>query len=291
MKNILFFGGASMLAHMWANNWKDKYNIFLGINKRSSENTGVKIIQLSNHIDELESLIKELKIDVIINCSGLTGVEECENNPKKAEELNGLLPGQLSKLCFNTGAKLVHISTDHLFNGLNKNMNELSEVIPLNTYAKSKYLGECNVIENNENALIIRTNFYGIGPSYRPSFSDRIISSLKLNREIHLFDNVYYTPIHIDELINIVELLLKKNKKGIFNVSSNERITKFNFGILLAEKLKLNKRLIIPIKIEKKKDLVTRPKDMSLSNNKLFKEINYKVKTIQDQLSTLIQNY
>lgn len=291
MKNILLFGGASMLAHMWANNWKDKYNIFLGINKRSSENIGVKSIQLSDHNVELESLIKELKIDVIINCSGLTGVEECENNPKKAEELNTLLPGQLSKVCLNTGAKLVHISTDHLFSGLNKNMNELSEVIPLNTYAKSKYLGECNVIENNENALIIRTNFYGIGPSYRPSFSDRIISSLKLNREIHLFDNVYYTPILIDELTKIVELLLKKNKKGIFNVSSNERITKFNFGILLAEKFKLNKRLIIPIIIEQKKDLVTRPKDMSLSNNKLFREINYRVIPLQDQLSTLIQNY
>ena len=291
MKNILLFGGASMLAHMWANNWKDKYNIFLGINKRSSENIGVKSIQLSDHNIELESLIKELKIDVIINCSGLTGVEECENNPKKAEELNTLLPGQLSKVCLNTGAKLVHISTDHLFNGLNKNMNELSEVIPLNTYAKSKYLGECNVIEKNDDALIIRTNFYGIGPSYRPSFSDRIISSLKLNREIHLFDNVYYTPIHIDELTKIVELLLIENKKGIFNISSNERISKFNFGILLAEKFRLNKRLVIPIKIEQKKDLVTRPKDMSLSNNKLFKEINYKVKPLQDQLFNLFQNY
>jgi len=291
MKNILFFGGASMLAYMWTNNWKAKYNIFLGINKRSSENLGIKIIQLSNYNNELESLIKEFKIDVIINCSGLTGVEECENNPKRAEELNSLLPGQLSKACLNTSAKLVHISTDHLFNGQNKNMDELSKVTPLNIYARSKYLGECNVIKNNHNSLIIRTNFYGLGPSYRPSFSDRIISSLQLNREIHLFDNVYYTPIYIDELTNIVELLLKKNSKGIFNISSNERITKFDFGVLLAEKFKLNKELIKPINIEQKKDLVTRPEDMSLTNNKLFKEINYKVKTLQGQLSDLVQNY
>jgi dTDP-4-dehydrorhamnose reductase len=111
------------------------------------------------------------------------------------------------------GIPLVHISTDHLFEG---NASMLSEEEPSNTinvYGKTKALAESSVGEINPDALIIRTNFYAWGTSYRKSFSDYIIESLRHGELLSLFDDVYYTPILAENLINTVHELLKKNER------------------------------------------------------------------------------
>ena len=135
--------------------------------------------------------------------------------------------------------------------------------------------------------MIIRTNFFGSGPIYKPSFSDKIISSLKNNQKIYLFSDVFYTPIHVHKLANYILELVNMNSKGIFNVCSNNRISKFDFGIMIAESMKKDKNLIVPIKIETKTDLTLRPKDMSLSNKKLKKIINRDLETLKDQIKLL----
>ena len=84
--------------------------------------------------------------------------------------------------------------------------------------------------------------------------------------------------------------LLKKDGIGTYNISSNERITKYDFGVRVAKKLNLDEDLIIPIKIEKKKNLVIRPKDMSLDNKKLTLKLENNVNSLDEQLSELIKN-
>ena len=183
MKNILFYGGASLLANIWSRYYKDNYNIFIGLNKKWLEIEGAHSIQLQENCKELDKIINKYKIDIIINCVGLTNVEECENNQDLAFYLNGYLPGEIAKITSNLNVKLIHISTDHLFDGTSKNNKEDDVVGPLNIYAKSKIIGENEVLKNDKRSLIIRTNFFGNGPSYKSSFSDKIISSLKKNRK------------------------------------------------------------------------------------------------------------
>lgn len=290
MRNILFFGGASLLSNIWSKYWRDRYNIIIAVNKRKINIDGTKTIQLPKDIYDIESIIQEHDIDLLINCAGLTGVEDCERSPDKAYELNGYLPGKLGEITFNNNVKLIHISTDHLFDGKAYKYNEDSDVNPLNVYAKSKYVGEQEVLKNNKKALVIRTNFFGNGPDYKFSFSDKIINSLVNKNKLYLFDNVYYTPIHVKELANLTLQLLKKDGIGTYNISSNERITKYDFGVRVAKKLNLDEDLIIPIKIEKKKNLVIRPKDMSLDNKKLTLKLENNVNSLDEQLSELIKN-
>ena len=102
------------------------------------------------------------------------------------------------------------------------------------------------------NFLIIRTNFFGKGFFYRKSFSDLIIERLIENKNCYLFKDVFYTPISIKNLIYSINYLIKKNKKGIFNISCNEKISKYKFGILIAKYLNLNLNLIKPIFLNKK---------------------------------------
>jgi dTDP-4-dehydrorhamnose reductase len=290
MKNILFFGGSSLLATVWANYWKERYNIFLTQHQQSIQVVGVKLIQIQKISEaKLKTIILSHDIDLLINCVGLTSVEQCQLNPTKANYLNAEVPSILAKICFEQKVDFIQISTDHLFEGIEAMKSELDIPKPLNQYAYTKLKGEQNSINNNSKALIIRTNFFGVGPNYKPSFSDIITSALKCNQKIKLFNDVFFTPIHIHELADIVLKLLKENKKGIYNVVSNERISKYDFGILIAESLNLPKSLILQGSISKRKDLVKRPKDMSLSNDKLKTKLNIKINTISNQIKCLTE--
>ncbi len=283
-KKILFLGGASLLAHSWCKSLSYNKNIYLGIHNRKPEldNFNCIIIDINN----LENQIYNLKIDIIINCIGYTNVENCEINPKKAWKINVDYASIISKVCNKLSIKLIHISTDHLFDGKSNFYDENDKVFPLNEYGKTKYKAEKIVLKNNSSSLIVRTNFFGLGPSYKNSFSDYIIKNLNLKNTISLFSDVFYTPILASELSRIIHELIKKNCSGVYNIVSNERISKFDFGLKIAEEFSFDKKLIKSISIKKRNDLVERPLDMSLSNKKLRGE-GIKIKSFDSQIRDL----
>jgi dTDP-4-dehydrorhamnose reductase len=224
---------------------------------------------------------------VVIHTAGLTSVEKCENNPELAFHINVELSCMVANVTKRLGVRLVHISTDHLFEG---NASMLSEDEPrqaINIYGITKALAESKIEEINPEALIIRTNFYAWGTSYRKSFSDYIIESLRNKKFISLFDDVYYTPILAENLINTVHELLERNDKGIFNIVSDDRISKYDFGILIAEEFGLDKTKIERCSIYNKLNLVRRPHDMSLTNQKVKKLLGKNLGTVKQHIAQL----
>jgi len=288
MKNVLFFGGSSLLATILANYWKDSFKIFKTIHKQLIEADGINIIQVKEISEAtVKKILLKHKIDLLINCVGLTNVEECEKHPFQANYLNAEVPLIIAKTCLQLKIKFIHISTDHLFDGTKELSSELDIPVPLNQYAKTKLKGDQNVANNNSDSLIIRTNFFGIGPNYKPSFSDFITNALDQGEEIELFEDVFFTPIHVNEIARIIIELLKNNEKGIFNIASDERISKYEFGLMIAKIMNFSPLLIKKGSIGKREDLVKRPKDMSLSNNKTKEKLNIEVKPILDQIKLL----
>jgi dTDP-4-dehydrorhamnose reductase len=105
---------------------------------------------------------------------------------------------------------------------------------------------------------------------------------LNNKKKLKLFKDVFYTPVSIKELSRIISRLINLNVSGVFNIASNQRLSKYDFGILVAKKFKLNVDLISPIYFYDAK-LTQRPLDMSLSNSKI-KNLNIKVKSLDDQI-------
>ena len=232
-----------------------------------------------------------VEADVIINTVAISNIEFCETNPELAKLTNIDYAVFFAKFCKKHSIKFVQISTDHLFNGQNSFYDELSFKNPLNVYGKTKAIAEDEIIEKNNEALIIRTNFFGWGTSYRRSFSDFIIDNLTLNNKVHLYDDIYYTPIHINNLIDLIYKLIDSNSSGIFNIVTDDRISKYEFGILLCDVFDFDKNLIIKSNIEINKSLILRPKDMSLSNNKIKKLFNLNSITVTNQLGLLYKQF
>lgn len=286
--SILLTGGSGLLAVNWFFSKNNEYCVYLGLHEREINPDNSEVLFLDFFSEEsLMKQIDSLSPSIVIHTAGLTSVEKCENNPDLAYHINVELSSMVANVTKRLGIRLVHISTDHLFEG---NVSMLSEVAPrqaINVYGKTKAMAESKIEEINPEALIIRTNFYAWGTSYRKSFSDYIIESLRNEKLISLFDDVYYTPILAETLINTVHELLKKNEKGIFNIVSDDRISKYDFGILIAEEFGLDKSYIERCSLHSKLNLVKRPYDMSLSNQKVKELLGKNLGTVKQNIAKL----
>ena len=287
-KKVVITGGSGLLATNWALSIRDKFSVVLICHKKKISIQGINTDVLSlNCLDECLFVIEKHQPDIVINTAGLTSVEECETNPILAKKANVDLAKNMAVACNQKSIKLVHISTDHLFAGNQEFSTEESLTKPVNNYAKTKLLGEQQVLESCKDALIIRTNFFCWGTKYRKSFSDFILNKLRNNKPIDLFSDVFFTPILVDQLLKKTHQLIDTSSAGVFNVVSNERISKYEFGIKLANCFNLDADLINKICIKDKINLAQRPLDMSLSNIKLRETLNCEIVSIEEQMKNL----
>ena len=269
-ENILITGGSGLLALNWALAVREKFNVTLGVHDRKVSLKDTKSILLD--LDSKEALTKvfeEVQPQLVIHAAGLTNVEACEANPTLAKYINVDLTKNLVMVCAKLNIPMVYISTDHLFLGNESLIDEDFPASPTNVYAKTKVEAEFCVQNAYPEALIIRTNFYAWGTSYRQSFSDMVINNLRAGKSVSLFKDIYYTPTLAEPLVNAVHELVQKKAQGIFNVVGDDRVSKYDFGLKLAKEFNLDKDLIGKGKISDRLSLVSRPHDMSLSNQKV----------------------
>ena len=286
-KKLLIVGGSGLLGINWACLVRDDFEVIIVLHNRNISLDGVVTEEIS--IESIETLFEDfnrIMPDIVVNAASVTSVEACEKNFNKAKEVNTDAASNIAIVCEELNIKLVHISTDHIFSGKNQFSDEYCEASPLNNYARTKYQAEIEVNNSNPSSLIIRTNFFGWGTSYRHSFSDLIINNLRNNLQVQLFADVFFTPLLIDELVSSINELIELNQCGIFNVVGSERLSKFEFGLKIADCFGLNPSLIKSINYKEKLKVV-RPRDMSLSNAKLLETLKRQVPNLSDQLDKL----
>ena len=269
-ENILITGGSGLLALNWAATMREKFNINLGLHDRNVNLKDTKNILLDlDSKGVLTKVFDELQPQLVIHTAGLTNVEECEANLPLAKYINVDLTKNLAMVCANLNIPMVYMSTDHLFSGNESLVDEDFPVSPMNVYAKTKAEAEAYVQNTYPEVLIIRTNFYAWGTSYRHSFSDMVINNLRAGKRVSLFKDIYYTPTLVEPLVHAVHELVQKKAQGIFNVVGDDRISKYDFGLKLAKEFNLDNSLIDEGKIINRSFLANRPNDMSLSNQKV----------------------
>ena len=287
LTNAFVTGGSGLLGLNFLLHEPQQYKFSAHSHKRQPNLPNVQFTKMD--LGSLHSIEKELKAyspEVLIHTAGMTNVDGCNEDPNAANIINGIVPANIAKVCHDLGIKFVHISTDHLFDGTESFVSEETPPKPLNAYGYSKALGEEGVLKNNKEALIIRCNFFTWGPSYRFSFSDFIYNNLFNEQPINLADDIYYTPALAQNLIDAIFSLLSKDAVGIFNVVGSERLSKYEFGMKMADIFNLNSFSIKQASWSTLGAKASRPYDMSLSDLKLREFLGYDLgssnKNIQD---------
>ena len=255
-----------------------KIKKFTIVNSRQSKRIDFSNLSISKKI------LNQSKPDLIINCAAKTNIDFCEKNKKIAYNSNAKIVNNLSRYCLEKNIRLIHISTDHLYNNKKKFNSESSHSI-LNYYAYSKFKGE--YYAKKCNSLILRVNFFGYDRK-KKSLINWILISSKKNKRINLFEDIYFSPLYIDTIIKFIIKLIPSKKKGIYNIGSKNEISKSDFILSIAKKfnLKLNYNII---KFSEFKNYKTiRPKNMGMNTNKFQKEFRIKLPSIEEEINKLI---
>lgn len=289
--NIIVFGCSGLLGKCLIDYYQNKKNFIIHAVtfKTKINNKKIKTINFKNS-NLIGKYIKKNNIDAIINFAGLTNIESCERDIKSSIKSNFNLPIKLAKISKQNNINYIFISTDN-FKFKGKKLSENLKVQSLNNYSLHKKKSEYKILQVYPKSLVIRTNFYCFGSNNRKSFSDIIINQIKLKNKISLFKDVYYTPIYAKFLLKYIFELIKKKQSGIFNISSNEKITKYNFGLKICNIFKLNKKFIKVSYLKNRKDLVKRPLNMALDNTKLKKTLKIKIPSILNQLKVMKDDF
>lgn len=285
---ILVTGGSGMLAVNWAAAVGHRFAVTLGLHERRIVMRGAECCVIS--LDSAEAIlaaIRQVGAAVVVHSAAMTNVDACEAAPEAAHHANVEIARHVAEACHSVGAKLVHISTDHVFGGTCAMVDERADIAPVNVYAHSKAAGEVAVLDACPSAIIARTNFFGWGLSYRKSFSDAIIDSLRAEQEIDLFTDAYFTPILMESLIDAAHHLVDASASGIFHIVGDERISKYDFGLRIARTFGLDAGLIKPTLLAERSDLTPRPLDLSLDNHKLRAAVGRDIGDVDSQLACL----
>lgn len=271
-------------------------NGFLGksIEIFKSENLDISCISKNNsnvtvdirNVESLEKTIIKINPQVIINCAALTNIDEIEKNSEEAYEVNAYGAKNIACIASKYNIRLIHISTDSVFDGKKGMYTEKDVPIPINEYAKSKKLGEELVMNNLKNCVIVRTNFYGLNNEKKFLFN-WIINNLQNDKKISGFKNIIFSPLEITNLAKMLLELSENNFQGIIHLSSNEPISKFNFIKKIAKILGFNEKNVTEGNIDEMDFAAKRPLDTSLSNSLAKTVLNTKIINLDEWL---IQN-
>ena len=231
----------------------------------------------------IEKIVFEYKPDFIINCAALTKIDDIEIEPKKAFKINAYGAQNIAQVANKNKIKMMHISTDSVFDGKKGMYDENSITNPLNEYAKSKKLGEDLVMETSDEFIVVRTNFYGYNNEGRFLFN-WILQNFRDNREFVGFDDVFFNPLEITNLSEMLIELLKLDFSGIIHLAANKAISKYEFGLKISEVLGFNSDLIKKGSLMKSKFVAKRPLNTSLSNKKAKRILKTKFLNIEEWL-------
>jgi len=289
-KRLLITGGTGLLALNWACALRNTWDVTLGIHQNSVKLDGVSAFKmiLADPLS-LQAQLAELSPDVVVHTAGLTSVDKCELFPEIAHHANVEIAQNVALAAARHGSALVHISTDHLFGGNQSMCTEAEPPSPVNQYARTKALAETAVMQANPEVLILRTNFFGWGHYYRQSFSDWIVNSLRTGKELALFDNVFFTPILADALALPAHELVEKGASGVYNLVGDQRLSKYEFALHLADLFSLPKHLLRQQSSDGSEMVAPRPHDMSLDNLKVRKALGRDLGNVPHFLEALRQ--
>lgn len=245
--------------------------------------------------------LSERQIKWIINCSGYTNVEQSETEIEKAEQINKDGARNIARIARNKSIKLIHISTDYIFDGKqNVPYVESDCPNPLNVYGKSKLDGEIEIQKSMNTYYILRTSvLYGYSGK---NFVSTMIDLMNNNQSVKVVNDQTFSPTFAPDLAEVIIKFIEKNSNaksffgrnsapayGIYNFSNKGQTTFFDFAKLIyhygKKYNKINKDCeIIPISTEEYESKVKRPLYSVLNKNKIENELKIKIPAWEDSL-------
>ena len=233
----------------------------------------------------VNGVMSSFKPDYIINCAAYTNVDEAETEKEKADAVNNIGVQNLADVALNTGSRIIHISTDYVFNGSKKTpYTEDDAPDPINEYGLSKLRGEEALKKSGASYIILRTSWlYGKNGK---NFVNTILKAADSQKKIEVVDDQFGSPTYTkDVAYAISEIIIKDNSKNEIYHLTNEGYTSwYKFALEIVSVFKRTNCEIVPVVSDKFVRPAKRPVYSVLNNSKIKEDYNIELRQWKDAL-------
>jgi len=239
--------------------------------------------------DAVATLLASVKPDVVIHTAAMTQVDQCETEREACWKANVTATENLVRGCAATGAHLVHVSTDFIFDGSHGPLDETEKPAPVNYYGESKLAAEECVINSTISWSILRTVLvYGITRDMsRSNIVLWVKNSLEQGKTIQVVNDQWRTPTLAEDLAQGCHLAAVKKAQGIYNISGKDFLSPYDIAIRTAEFFSLDKSLIKASDSSTFKQPARRPLTTGFIITKAERELGYKPHSFEEGIGVL----
>ncbi len=238
----------------------------------------------------LSAVFQDFSPDVVVNCAAMTQVDRCESDRDECWRVNTDAVDLLAKLCLANGARIVQISTDFIFDGLDGPYREDDRPNPLSYYGRSKLAGE-NAARGAgiDKWTIARTILvYGVGESLpRSNFVLWVIEKLAAGESIDIVTDQWRSPTYAPDLAHGIERIIRFRKHGVFNLSGSELFSIYDLAVAVAESFGFDAGLVRPTDGQSFVQPAVRPRNSGFIILKAETELGFKPRDFRTALSDL----
>ena len=289
LPKMLIIGGSGLVGTTLISYAISDYSLHATVNKNEikSDNVSVTKIDLLENRQKIIDLISSLQPDIIVNTAAHSSVDLCETDHKIADLLHVHVLKDIATISRKTGSKLIHLSTDFVFEGsLDRKYTENDIPKPVNYYGRTKLLGENVVMDESENNVVLRPAvIYGWHKKSR--FTNWIIETLQAGKTVDPHVDQYNTPTLVDDLCKALLKVIELNVSGLYNSTGKTCLSRYEFAQALADGFGLDKKLITPVTSQEKKQLAPRPFRTCLDSSKLEQKIRFNFSDIKTGVSII----
>jgi dTDP-4-dehydrorhamnose reductase len=274
MTRILITGASGLLGLNLALDARHAHDV-IGVDRSTLASAPFQVIK-ADLLDPnaIIDVLKESKAEAVINCAALADVDTCEANPELARLVNSELPARLADACARRKVRLLHISTDAVFDGQKVGYyTENDRPNPSGVYATTKYEGEKAVLQTNPLSIVARVNFYGWSLSGKRSLAEFFVNNLSKGKNVNGFTDVTFCPMLVNHLDEILVTMLERGLHGLYNAVGPQAMSKYQFGVEIARKFGLQEGLISPQSVDKSSLTARRSHNLRLSTHKLSTDL------------------
>lgn len=227
--------------------------------------------------DEVKKLVGSFAPDLIINCAAFTNVDKCETERELSWKINVDGVKNLIIAARRSNSRIIHFSTDYIFDGKSGPYSEDSIPSPISFYGREKLASENALVTSDIRYTIIRTLvLYGVGVNVKPNFALWMINELKAGRSINVVTDQISNVTMIDDLAYGTLKVAERSGIGVYNIAGADILSRYDFAMKLCDVFGYDRKLVAPITTAMLNQPAPRPLKSGLITTKMEAELGFK---------------
>jgi dTDP-4-dehydrorhamnose reductase len=228
--------------------------------------------------------------DRVILSAAITDVDECERRPQLAFSVNAEGTMNVASACKVSGASLLYVSTDYVFNGLKgSKYYEFETPDPLSIYSKTKLEGERVTMDSSKGNAVCRVAvLYGWNRlSTKENFASWVVRSVRAGKEVKLFEDQYVTATYAPHCAKVLCEISERGLKGIFHTSGPDCLSRYQMGLIIAKVFGLDPSLMIPSRMADAKFMAKRAQNSCLNTENIEAQLEMSMMPFVDGIEDM----